>query len=110
MVHDRVRAHTADHVNSELERKARNRVFQIAGRGAPAISRRIQELDEEWDIERWLETNASILALSGTLLGLFVNKKFFAIPCFVLPFLLLHAIEGWCPPVPRVRRTGVLTR
>lgn len=81
-----------------------------AGRGEVAISRRIDELDAEWDIERWVETNASVLAFTGTLLGLFVNKKFFAIPCFVLPFLFQHAVQGWCPPVPILRRKGVRTR
>lgn len=107
---DRVQVHTAQHINSELRRKARSRVMYAAGRGEAAISRRISELDAEWDIERWLETNASVLAFTGTLLGLFVNKKFFAIPCFVLPFLFQHAVQGWCPPVPILRRKGVRTR
>ena len=57
-----------------------------------------------------LETNASALALGGVLLGLFVNRKFFIIPCFVLPFLLQHALQGWCPPVPMFRSRGVRTR
>ena len=61
-------------------------------------------------MERVLETNASALALGGVLLGLLVNKKFFLIPCFVLPFLLQHAIQGWCPPVPMFRSRGVRTR
>jgi len=39
-----------------------------------------------------------------------VNKKFFAIPCVVLPFLFQHAVRGWCPPVPILRRKGVRTR
>jgi hypothetical protein len=64
-------------------------------------------LDDEWDIERWLEANASALAFTGTVLGLLVNKKFFAIPCIVLPFLFQHAVQGWCPPVPILRRKGV---
>ena len=61
-------------------------------------------------MERWLETNASALAFTGTILGLLVNKKFFAIPCLVLPFLFQHAVQGWCPPVPVLRRKGVRTR
>jgi hypothetical protein len=28
----------------------------------------------------------------------------------VLSFLLLHSIQGWCPPVPVLRRLGVRTR
>src|SRR3954464_5398169 len=56
------------------------------------------------------EANASALAFTGTVLGLLVNKKFFVIPCIVLPFLFQHAVQGWCPPVPILRRKGVRTR
>jgi hypothetical protein len=61
-------------------------------------------------MERWLETNASTLAFTGVVLGLLVNKKFFVIPCLVLPFLFQHAVQGWCPPVSFLRRKGVRTR
>jgi hypothetical protein len=107
---DRVRAQTAPHINDEIDQRTRRRLLRASGAPPAAISRLIADLDEEWDIERWLETNASLLALSGTLLGIFVNKKFLAIPCLVLPFLLQHAIQGWCPPVPLFRRKGIRTR
>jgi hypothetical protein len=107
---DRVQAHTAMDVNREIEREAARRVAEAAGEPQQVITRRIGELDKEWDIERWLEANASALAFTGTVLGLLVNKKFFAIPCVVLPFLFQHAIQGWCPPVPILRRKGVRTR
>ncbi|MEY2440287.1 MAG: hypothetical protein QOI34_1672 [Verrucomicrobiota bacterium] len=107
---DRVQAHTAQNVNRRIERKAARRVMQAAGQPAATLTRRIGELDEEWDMERWLETNASALAFTGTVLGLLVNKKFFVIPCIVLPFLFQHAVQGWCPPVPIFRRKGVRTR
>jgi len=107
---DRVQANTDRNVNRDIERKAARRVAQAAGAPKQVIARRIGELDEEWDIERWLEVNASAIAFTGTILGLLVNKKFFAIPCIVLPFLFQHAIQGWCPPVPFLRRKGVRTR
>src|SRR3954453_13632183 len=107
---DRVQAHTAREVNEGIEREAKLRVVHAATQPASAISRRIDQLDEEWDIERWLETNASALAFTGVVLGLLVNKKFFAIPCLVLPFLFQHAVQGWCPPIPFRRRKGVRTR
>jgi hypothetical protein len=107
---DRVQAHTAARVNREIHSNAARRVVHAAGLPEAAIARRIGELDEEWDIERWLEANASALAFTGTVLGLVVNKKFLAIPCIVLPFLFQHAIQGWCPPVPIFRRKGVRTR
>jgi hypothetical protein len=107
---DRVRAHTARHVKDEIDRDAELRVMRAANAPEAVLSRRIEELDREWDIERWLETNASALAFTGTVLGLLVNKKFFAIPCIVLPFLFQHATQGWCPPIPILRRKGVRTR
>src|SRR3954464_10884592 len=109
-IEDRVQAHTSERVNSRIEERAERRVMRAASQGNAAISRRINELDAEWDIERWLETNASALAFTGTVLGLFMNKKFFAIPCLVLPFLFQHAVQGWCPPIPILRRKGVRTR
>jgi hypothetical protein len=110
MKSDRVRRHTARHVNDEIDRETERRVRSAAGAPEPVLSRRIDQLDEEWDMERWLETNASALAFTGTVLGLFVNRKFFAIPCLVLPFLFQHAVQGWCPPIPIFRRKGVRTR
>jgi hypothetical protein len=107
---DRVQTHTSTQVNREIEREAARRVLHAAGEAKPAITRRIDQLDEEWDIERWLEANAAALAFTGTVLGLLVNKKFFAVPCIVLPFLFQHAIQGWCPPIPMFRRKGVRTR
>lgn len=107
---DRVRAHTAVHVNEEIDVKIQRNIERVAARGKSAIARRIAQLDEEWDVERYLEMNASALALTGTLLGLFVNKKFLAIPCIVLPFLFQHAVQGWCPPIPLLRKRGVRTR
>ncbi|HZR79100.1 MAG TPA: hypothetical protein VFA58_07820, partial [Chthoniobacterales bacterium] len=86
------------------------RVLQAANATERTISRRIDELEEEWDMERYLETNASAIAFSGVILGFFVNKKFLAIPAIVLPFLFQHAVQGWCPPVPLFRRLGVRTR
>jgi hypothetical protein len=75
-----------------------------------AIGQRLQELDAEWDIERVLETNASTLALIGLGLGTFVNRKFYLLPALVTGFLLQHALQGWCPPVPLFRRLRVRTQ
>jgi hypothetical protein len=107
---DRVRAHSPAKLNEKLDREAERRIMYAAGQPPAALSRRIDELDREWDIERWLEANAATLAFTGTLLGIFVNRKFLAIPCLVLPFLFQHATQGWCPPVPILRRNGVRTR
>ncbi len=73
------------------------------------ISTRLHELNEEWDIERVLETNASSLIVASSALGFIVNRKFFAVPLIVGAFLLQHALQGWCPPLPILRRMGYRT-
>ena len=57
-----------------------------------------------------LELNASTLALSGLVLDATVNKKWLLMPGVVLSFLLQHGLQGWCPPLPLLRRLGVRTR
>ena len=74
------------------------------------ISERLAELDREWDIERALEANAASVSLLGVILGTVSSRKWFALPVMVGGFLLQHAIQGWCPPVPILRRLGVRTR
>jgi hypothetical protein len=107
---DRVRAHTDKDVNQKIEERTERHVLHAASAPERTISRRIDALEKEWDMERYLETNAAAIAFSGVVLGLFANKKFLAIPVIVLPFLFQHAVQGWCPPVPLFRRLGVRTR
>jgi hypothetical protein len=107
---DRVRAHTSSHVNELIDDRTVEHLCHYVGLSSARISSRIEELDREWDIERWLETNASSVAFAGLALGLTVNRKWFWLPAVVLPLLLLHATQGWCPPVPILRRLGIRTR
>jgi hypothetical protein len=107
---DRVRENTSAELNIEFDREIARHVRGFEGRSKAEISGRIDELDREWDVERSLQTNASILALSGLALGMTVSKKWLALPAVVLPFLLQHAVQGWCPPLPVLRRLGIRTR
>jgi len=107
---DRVRHSTAPEVNREIDRRTISNIRRYANSSEETIYRRIEELDREWDIERALEVNASTLALSGLLLGVTVNRKWLVLPGVVLSFLLQHGLQGWCPPLPMLRRMGVRTR
>ena len=105
---NRVLKNTAEAVNRRIrqETEARVRAFAVNPAG---IEQRLEELDEEWDIERVLETNASALAFAGLALGATVDRKWLALPALVTAFLFQHAVQGWCPPVPILRRFGVRT-
>lgn len=107
---DRVRAHSSGPANQNIDRKIAECVQQYAGQDRSEITHRIRELDREWDIERLLEMNASTLAFLGLMLGATRNRKWLFIPGVVLPFLFQHAVQGWCPPLPLLRRLGIRTR
>lgn len=74
------------------------------------IDERLEDLRKEWDVERTLELNAAILGLAGVILGISNNKKWLILPVAVTTFLLQHAIQGWCPPLPLFRKLGYRTR
>jgi hypothetical protein len=104
----RVPAHTAKSVNRRIAREQRRNVRRYAGDPA-AIEARLRALEAEWDIERAIEANASALAFAGIVLGGAVDKRFLALSALVTAFLFQHAVQGWCPPVPVLRRLGFRT-
>lgn len=103
---DRIHRNTADAVNARINRATAQRVADLA-RHPERISDRLRQLDAEWDTERVLEANAAALALTGTVLGILRDRRFLAVPVVVCAFLLQHALQGWCPPLPLIRRAGV---
>lgn len=107
---DRVRKNTSAEQLQKIEDEFERTVRFFATQSEKAISKRIQELEKEWSMERWLETNASAIAFTGVALGLTINRKWFALPLIVTGFLFQHAMQGWCPPVPVLRKLGVRTR
>lgn len=107
---DRVRRSTSMDLNRQIDQETDENIGRYSNSSPAQIARRMEELDREWDVERLLEVNASTLALTGLLLGLTVNRKWFILPGVVLPFLLQHGLQGWCPPLPILRRMGIRTR
>ena len=107
---DRVRHSTPVSVNRTIDDETDRNISRYMGMDAESVERRIEALDREWDVERILEVNASLLAFTGLALGMTRNSKWLALPAVVLPFLLMHGVRGWCPPLPLLRRLGVRTR
>lgn len=106
---DRVRANTKPETQRKIDIKADVMIEFYRSQPRKVILQRIEELESEWDIERILEANASALALTGVLLGMFSSKKWLLLSGAVCGFLFQHAIQGWCPPVPALRKMGVRT-
>ena len=73
------------------------------------ITERIQTLAGEWDTERVMEVNASILILLSSYLGIRSSRLWFLLTGTVAVFILQHALQGWCPAIPFVRKWGIRT-
>lgn len=104
----RVPQHTSDPVNRRIRQRTEDNVAFFAA-NRTKIGARLSQLDREWDVERAIEANASTLALGGIILGTMRDRRWLALPAAVSAFLLQHALQGWCPPVPVLRRLGFRT-
>lgn len=105
----RVPEQTSQDVNLAIHATTRRNIERY-GTSRETIDRRLRRLDEEWDIERCLEANAATAMLVGACLTAVGGRKFLVLPIAVGGFLLQHAIQGWCPPMPVFRRFGVRTQ
>lgn len=105
---ERVPKRTADPYNRRIQRDIRIRLYYFA-QHRDRIDGRLRELDAEWDIERALEANASALAFTGTAIAVLASRRWLVLPLAVTGFLFQHALQGWCPPLPVLRRVGFRT-
>ena len=106
----RIRQATAGNDNRKMDLEAKENLKKFSDADYEAIDDRIAELDKEWDMERTLQLNAASLAITGTALGILVDKRWLALPIIVGSFLIQQSIQGWCPPIPILRKFGFRTR
>jgi len=104
----RVERNTPDEINRERQAEIRASLRYQASR-PDEVPARLAEVDREWDIERALQANAAAVSLIGLALTALVDRRFLLLPVGVAGFLMQHAIQGWCPPVPLLRRLGFRT-
>jgi hypothetical protein len=104
----RAKDQTAEAVNRHIRRQTHANIAYYAAH-PEQIDQRLKELDEEWDIERWLEVNSAALSVAGLALAMVHSRKWLVLPLIVQGFFLQHGIEGYCPPLPIFRRAGVRT-
>ena len=107
---DRVRAHSGGEQNHRIDVQTQHCLERHAASDREAITRHLDTLDREWDVERYLQMNAGIVSLSGVVLGALVSRRLLVLPAAVFGFFFQHATQGWCPPLPVFRRMGVRTR
>jgi hypothetical protein len=106
---ERVPRHTSDRSNERIRQRTLARLAFYA-RHPERIDARLRELEREWDVERVLEVNGSVIAGTGVALAARFSRWWLLVPGAVVTFCLQHALQGWCPPLPLFRRLGVRTQ
>ncbi len=105
----RVHDATDPRINQRLRERTEASLLALQGARPDRYAAHLRALDREWDIERVLQSNAAAIVLVSLLLAARVDRRFALLPAAVFFFLGQHALQGWCPPVPVLRRLGVRT-
>jgi len=98
--------HTCNKVNQDIRNKTVRCIDTFKDGGEKALSDKIGKLEREWDTERYLETNAASIIFLTSLLCCKKSRAFVLTGAVGL-FMLQHALQGWCPPLPIIRKLGV---
>jgi hypothetical protein len=107
---DRVRRYTPQEQLRQIDAGMERRVRLYASQPAEVITERIVELRREWSIERYLQVNVALVGISTAALAATKHRNWGIATCAGLGFFLFHAVEGFDPPIPALRRIGVRTR
>ncbi len=107
---DRVRKNLSRKSNIKVEKDIISVIEKFKVQSPETIHERILEIETEWSIERKIETFASTLLLTSSVLALTKDKRWAYLTATVAVFLLQHGIQGWCPPLPLLRYFGARTR
>src|SRR5258708_22473695 len=100
---DRVRLRSSAKVNQRIDQSTMKRIWYYATQPREIITRRIRELDREWDVERLMATKTAAVGLGGMTLGLTVNRRWLVVPTVALACLLQHALFRSSPAVQLMR-------
>lgn len=107
---DRVRAFSDPAINALIDQGIRERLTMYAGQSHGLISKRITELEQEWDIGRFMAVKATSLSFIGLVLGFVRARRWMLLPLLALPMFIQHATTGTCLTTPLARRMGFRTR
>ncbi len=105
----RVFLRTDPKINTDIRNQTVRIINLYKNAEAADYSDRIRMLSQEWDTERVLEVNASVLILLSSYLGIKTSRLWFMITGGTAVFMLWYALKGWCPTLPFIRKWGVRT-
>ncbi|WMJ76771.1 MULTISPECIES: YgaP-like transmembrane domain [unclassified Sedimentibacter] len=106
----RIALNTNSATNANIKNNTLRRINIYKNSSDKILSDNIDKLNSEWDIDRIIEVRAASIVLASTIIGLTTNKKYwFMLSGTAGLFLMQHALQGWCPSVPIIRKLGIRT-
>lgn len=100
---NRVPRNTEAALNQQIQIETERRVKSVV-HSPEAQEGRLNELEQEWDIERTIEVEAPLMSLAGLALGAALGRKWLVLPVLAQSMMLLHAVQGFYPMLPLFRR------
>ncbi len=105
----RVATYTNPEINELIRSNTLENLLCLEDAEAEELTRRIQKLNSEWDIERFVEAKAALCVMGCSMFGIAKNKYWSFLTLIAATFLLQHALLGWCPSAPIMRKVGIRT-
>lgn len=106
---NRVATYTNPDVNEMIRNNTIDNLACLEEADEEELSRRIQKLNNEWDMERFVEARAAVCVMGSSLFGISKNRYWSFLTLIAGTFLLQHALIGWCPTAPIMRKMGIRT-
>lgn len=108
-VKDRIRHHSSQATNERIDQQTASNILAYSKFNKKEILARIEKLNNEWDIDRAIMANFSIVGALALLRSI-KHKRVLGLLGLQLSFLLYYATRGWCPPMSILRRLGFRTK
>lgn len=92
---DPIRHRSPVSINDRIEEKIANQIRVFSRKDSEDITERINQLDQEWDLDRTLVALLSGGASIFSLLGATKRQKWAYFPSILLSILTLHSFKRW---------------
>lgn len=107
---DRVRRLTFKRDQDRIDERTLDALRVASNQGVMGLTRRLEELDREWSVDRALMIGAGSFVWLGLVMGTAVKRRLYLISAIAGGVLFAFALLGWAPPVLILRRLGFRTR
>ena len=106
---DHVRRMSSNAANRAIDTQTDEAVERATAGGRAGIERRLDVLQQEWNIDRVLMANFAAIVFAQ-LVAATRDRRWLWGPLIQTPFLMMHATLGWCPPSLWFRPMGFRTQ